>query len=123
MDVVSAPNYIRLLITSNHDWVVPAGAQERRFLVLDVSDAVMQNKEYFGALVDEMNNGGREALLQFLMAYDYSDIDLRTIPKTGALLEQKLQSMTMFEKFWLDCLMSGAISDDDSCWWTNVADG
>ena len=40
-----------------------AGLEERRFNVLDVSDAKMQDHEYFKAIVDQMHNGGIEAML------------------------------------------------------------
>lgn len=111
MDVQIAPNFIRLIVTSNHDWVVPAGPEERRFLTVDLSDEKMQDKAYFAALADEMDNGGREALLFLLQHHDYSDIDLRTIPKTNALFEQKLHSMTPFQKYWFETLSKGYIGD------------
>src|SRR5262249_29494941 len=37
VDPIRLPNYIRLLMTSNDDWVVPAGKDERRFCIYDVS--------------------------------------------------------------------------------------
>jgi hypothetical protein len=40
-DVIQMPNYVRILISSNHDLVVPTGFEARRFLVLDISDAHM----------------------------------------------------------------------------------
>ena len=83
-------NYVRLFVTSNSDWVVPAGAHERRFAVLEVSSARMQDNDYFGAIVTEMKNGGREALLDHLLNFDLTKVNLRRIPQTAALLEQKL---------------------------------
>lgn len=87
-------NYVRLLVTSNSDWVVPAAMQERRFATLDMGEEHMQDKAYFAAIDDEMDNGGREALLHFLLNFDLSSVDLRTIPQTAALIEQKIKSLT-----------------------------
>ena len=69
-DVITFRNHIRLLISSNHEWVVPAGNEERRFCVIDVGEARMQDRAYFGGVIDQMNNGGREALLHYLLEYD-----------------------------------------------------
>ena len=120
VDVTSATNYIRLMVSSNQEWVVPAGKEERRHLVLDVSDAHMQDKSYFKALADQMNNGGHEALLHHLLTLDISDIDLRTIPTTKALEEQKFQSMTGYEKFWFERLQEGEINPDYPEGWPDM---
>lgn len=106
-DVFYVRNHIHLMIASNHDWVVPAGLEERRFCTLDVGEDHMQEKEYFKAIKEQMNNGGREALLHYLMHYDLNGVDLRKFPQTEALLEQKLQSMDIFTRFWMEILSEG----------------
>ncbi|MBB4287621.1 primase-helicase family protein [Roseospira goensis] len=108
VDPIRLPNLVRVLITSNHDWVVPAGRDERRFAVLDVADHAKQNVEYFGAIMDEMDNrGGRSALLRDLLAFDLSTVNLRAIPNTAALAEQKAASMPPIHRWWYDRLMDG----------------
>ncbi|SDE93160.1 primase-helicase family protein [Rhodospira trueperi] len=108
VDPIPLPNLTRVLITSNHDWVVPAGRDERRFAVLDVADYAKQNAEYFGAIMDEMDNqGGRAALLADLLAFDLSTVNLRAIPQTAALAEQKAASMPPIHRWWYDRLMDG----------------
>jgi hypothetical protein len=67
---VRVQNYLRLLVLGNQNWLVPAGFDERRFAVLDVGEDHMQDKPYFAAIDDEMDNGGREALLHFLINFD-----------------------------------------------------
>ena len=76
------------------DWVVPAGLEERRFLVLDVSDRHMQDYPYFKAIGQQMDNGGREAMLHDLLARDIKDVNLSIYPRTPALLDQILSSMS-----------------------------
>jgi tRNA A37 threonylcarbamoyladenosine biosynthesis protein TsaE len=107
------PNYIRLLITTNADWVVPAGFEERRFAVLDIGTEKMQNHHYFTAISHEMNNGGREALLDHLLNFDLSLVNLRKIPITDALLEQKLESLEPVQKWWLEVLRRGYLPRRD----------
>ena len=106
---IELPNFVRLLVTGNHDWLVPAGPEERRFAVIDVGDAHKQDHAYFRAIVDEMNNGGREALLDHLLQFDLSKINLRKIPKTTALLDQKIESLSAERAWWLETLMNGML--------------
>jgi hypothetical protein len=115
-DVFTVQNHIRLLISSNHRWVVPAGNEERRFFVIDVGDARMQDKTYFGALVDQMNNGGREAFLQYLLDYDLNGIDLRTPPNTNALSEQKVYSASPIQSWLLERLSDGSPTSEGREW-------
>ena len=120
-DVVKAPNHVRLIVTSNETWVVPAGKEERRFRVLDVSDNKIQNTEYFKDLVNEMENGGFSALLDFLLKYDYSQVDLRIIPKTKALEEQKFFSLSNIEKCWYERLVEGSTYPGEGTWKTTIS--
>jgi hypothetical protein len=109
MNGFSISNHIRLILASNNDWIVPAGLEERRFLVLDVSPNRVGDYEYFAAIEKQMTSGGLEALLHYLLDYDLSTINLRQIPRTPALFEQITASMSAFDKFWLDRLTSGEL--------------
>jgi hypothetical protein len=102
-------NYVRLLVSGNPDWIVPAGFEERRFAVVDVGDAHMEDHAYFAAIDKEMDNGGREALLDLLLSIDLSGMNLRKIPKTAALFEQKLASLSPEQGWWLDTLSRGEL--------------
>ncbi len=116
VDAVFMDNFVRLYISSNNDWVVPAGMEERRFAVIDVGDAAMQKHEYFAEMDAQMDNGGREALLRLLLDFDLSSVDLRVIPKTRALLDQKLASLKPEESFWYECLVRGTLHPDADGW-------
>jgi hypothetical protein len=98
---------LRLFISSNEEWVVPATADEGRFFVLDVSEERRNDHVYFGALRHEMKNGGREALLAYLQNYDLSDFQVRSVPNTAALAAQKLQGLRNIEKWFFDMLENG----------------
>jgi hypothetical protein len=122
-DVIFVRNYIRLLIASNHDWVVPTGAEERRFFVLDVGEERMQDARYFKAIVEQMANGGRGALLYLLVHRDLSRADIRKFPQTPALWENKIHSMSSVQRFWLARLMAGTIKDEDEDWTGSIVVG
>lgn len=115
-DAFQIKNNIRLMISSNNDWIVPAGLEERRFFVIDVSDNHMQDHDYFKKIVDQMNNGGREALLYYLQHYNLSNIDLRSFPMTMALWETKTHSMTPIQKFWFSKLEAGSQLNGSDEW-------
>ena len=94
------PNYVRLVVASNHEWVVPAGLEERRVVVLDVADDRMQDHAYFAAIEQQMQNGGLAALLHHLQRVDVSAVALRTLPVTTALIDQKVHSLEDVLAWW-----------------------
>ncbi len=108
-DVKSQKNFLRLIVASNSEWVVPAMANERRFCVMDVSDIHRQDTAYFAAIATKMENGGLEALMYILMNRDISGKDLRKFPQTSALYDQKLHSFSPVQAGWYDCLYKGYI--------------
>jgi hypothetical protein len=56
--------------------------------------------------------GGREALLHHLLNVDLTKVNLRQIPQTAALLDQKVASMTLEQGWWLDILKNGTLPGD-----------
>ena len=107
VDAETAPNFLHIILASNSQWVVPAGGDERRFFVLDVGDGAKQNNAYFRAIRDQMENGGYEALLHLLMRRDLSNFEVRAFPRTAALSEQKLLSLSPEEDWWHEKLSTG----------------
>jgi len=105
-------NHVRLLVTGNPDWIVPAGLEERRFAVLEIGEERIGDHAYFAAIDAEMANGGREALLDYLLRFDLSRVNLRVIPRTAALEEQKIASMSPEQGWWLDLLHRGEMPGD-----------
>lgn len=115
-DVFTVENHVRLIIASNHNWVVPAGADERRFFVIDVGDTHIQNRPHFAAIQAQMDSGGREAMLHDLLGIDLSKFDFGNFPRTEALFDQQLYTMSSAQKFWFHLLTAGAITDDCTEW-------
>lgn len=116
VDAEAAPNFTHIILASNSQWVVPAGADERRFLVLEVGTGQMQQNAYFGRIVEAMDSGGRENLLHYLMTYDLSEYDVRRVPQTEALREQKAFSYSPEEQWWLEKLQDGLVLPTHSRW-------
>lgn len=116
VDPIRLPNYVRVVMTSNEDWVVPAGKDERRFCVLDINPRVAQDAGYFREMDAELAAGGREALLHDLLTFDLDSVDLRQFPRTRALLEQKIQSLDSIDSWWLSRLIDGTTTRDGHEW-------
>jgi hypothetical protein len=64
----------------------------------------------------ELDGGGREALLRDLLDFDLESVNLRQIPHTMALLEQKIRSLDSVESWWFERLMSGSTARGGSQW-------
>jgi hypothetical protein len=107
VDPIPVRNYVRIVMTSNNDWVVPAGKDERRYAVFDLADTVAQDTQYFARMYKELEEGGYEALLHDLLAFDLGQVDLRKIPRTDALLEQKIRTLDSPDAWWLYRLKCG----------------
>ena len=108
-EAIWVDNHLRMFTTGDKDWLVPAGFDARRWLVLTVGDDHREDHDYFAAIDKEMVNGGREALLHELLHFDLSKINLRSVPKTTALFEQKEKTFTIDQTWWYDVLQRGEL--------------
>ena len=108
-EVFTVPNFHRYLFTGNPDHLIEAGMAARRFAVMRINDARVEDHAYFKAIDVELDNGGAEALLDTLLKLDISKINLRKVPKTAELLKQKIYSMEPFDSWLMDLLMKGVL--------------
>jgi hypothetical protein len=111
VDAIPLDSFHRFIITSNAHWVVPATHDERRFAVFNVGDAHRQDGPYFEAIKREMERGGYEALLHYLGRFDLSCVDVRRVPNTEGLTEQKLAGLRNVEAWWWETLAAGDLTD------------
>lgn len=116
VDTGQGANFLHIFMASNSDWVVPADMNDRRFFVVDVESAKMQDGAYFKAIIDQLDNGGYEALLHMLMNLDISDFDVRQMPKTKALREQKMLNFSPEQEWWYNKLLDGRIFETEDAW-------
>lgn len=116
VDVEMGPNYLHIMMASNERHLLPAGEDERRWLVLDVTKGNHQDSAFFAAMMKEMDKGGYEALLHLLLTRDLSGFNVRDVPKTEALQEQKLLSLEPFDQWWLQKLQTGRVLEEHGKW-------
>ena len=107
-DVFEVRSFLRLMLATNSEWAAPVSLTDRRYFVVNVSDSRKNDHDFFKNLIHEQTHGGSESLLQVLMDYDLSEFEVRNIPETPARLEQKMLSMDILQKWWVNVL-----SDED----------
>lgn len=109
LDSYMANNYMRIGMNSNESWVVPATDDERRYAIFDCSAEHRGDTAYFKAMIEQMNEGGLEAMLYDLLTYEPEmgwDI-VNTAPVTSGLKEQVVESLRGIEKFWYSLVKDG----------------
>src|SRR5262245_34894149 len=112
-DPIEVPNLLHVMMASNNEWVVPAGAHERRFMVQKVSEANRQDPAWFGPLYKQMREGGYEAMLFDLLARKLGDWHPRDIVHTEALTGQQEESLSPLDAWWFELLQTGVLSGAD----------
>jgi len=118
VDATPGRDFCRLVISSNNQWVVPASATARRWQVLDVSGEKVGDREgWFRPIVEELEGGGYGALMRHLRSLDLADLpDPSEIIKTGALRDQKLESLDSIDQWLRVVLDAGRLSDFEEGW-------
>lgn len=117
VDAYRVRNLIRLMVTSNNEWVIPAGYGSRRWAVFDVSSKHVNDGEYFDPLATwGRSEEGRAALLHYLMNFDLGMVDLKRIPDTDALFEQRVSTMMVEDAWWMSRLRVGTILPGHDAW-------
>ncbi len=114
-NAVSVPNMLHVMLASNEKWVVPAGKDDRRFLVLDVASTHRRSAAYFGPLFAQLEAGGYAAVLHDLLALDISRFDVRAVPSTDAHVDQKTRSLRGVDAWLYECLQMGSMAGES---WT-----
>jgi hypothetical protein len=110
VDAIRMRNRMIFIITSNETSVVPADLHDRRWGVFKAGDQRREDHEYFGAIVTQLNNGGREAMLYDLLHRDISKgPDPRRTIKTEGLFEQQLQAQSAEFRFVYHLLALGRL--------------
>ena len=104
-----------------HDRLRGSQRGERRFCVLDVGSKQMQDSNYFGRIAKAMRDGGHADLLNYLLNYDLSEYDVRKLPQTAALRDQKVRSFDAFQEWWYTKLKDGRLLDEHEGWQQEIS--
>lgn len=109
VDAFPMPNRLKIVMSSNNDWVVPVSSDERRYFVLDVSEIRKGDYAYFEKLKTAIEGEELPAFLDKLLNLDLTHFNHRNPPHTAGLNQQKLIGADSLQKFWMDCLTAGTI--------------
>jgi len=115
IDAKKVKNYLRLIMLSNLPHAAPAMPGDRRYTVIDMGKRKAPD-DLIEAVLKEMDDGGPEALFQYLLDYDYDPILARKNIKNESLSEMKAHNLTPLEAWWMDVLMSGSLLPDRLAW-------
>jgi len=105
-------SYSRLVITSNEDWVVPAGGKdERRYCVItfpkEVSPALKSKLDALYAWKAKSPLVASAALMHYLTSRDLRAYSIDKAPHTKGLEEQKRHALKGIEEFVFQALSNG----------------
>jgi len=107
---VTVPNLLHIIIISNSEHVIRATGDERRFFVVECGNEKRNVYKYFAAIKDQLDNGGRAALLHHLLhEVDLTGFNVREAVHTDEEREQMAASTDGIDGLWQECLKQGAI--------------
>ena len=108
MASTQAHSYLNLSLTSNVDDFLPVSGTARRFFIPTVSATRKQDFASSAALKAELENGGYEALLYHsLHEVNLAGFDVRKVPQTEELRQQRNHSLPPLDASWCEVLESG----------------
>lgn len=82
---VDVPNFTRYIGSTNDENPVPIPEDNRRFVIYGVSTNKRNDERYFDNLRKEMEAGGYEDFMEYLMRVDLSMISLKILPQTAEM--------------------------------------
>lgn len=109
-DRIMVPNFRHLIISSNEPWPVHLDPDDRRCVVINVSDAHKEDRVYFKAIYDQLNNGGYAALLDDLLKEDLAEFDPSILPESNSAFDIKMLSANSAERYIYNVLVEGGFS-------------
>lgn len=117
IDVITMESHLNIIMNSNDSWVVPIQDDDRRFVVFDVLSKYINDRQYFGRIKDQMENGGYEAMLwDMLYEIPMTMECLKNSPKTDAGFDQYTQQKDSVLQFVLNCLSKGQLHPQHKGW-------
>ncbi len=101
-------SYHRLFAASNHNHFAHVDKDDRRFLFIRLSSLHKQDQIYFDAVNDALDDDAIiAAMMHDLVNLDLTGFNIRQRPLTEEHLNQRLQSLSGFERYWYEVLQSG----------------
>lgn len=121
IDSYSQPNYLKILMATNENYAVPATKDERRYCVVDVADSKRGNADYFKKLLTACDDPDVQAnFLNDMLTLDLTDFDIRVVPETKALRDQRMMTLNSVAQWLLDSLNTGMFFGEQQ-WYTTFS--
>ena len=104
IDAYMAKSHLRVFMTSNERWVVPATGDERRYAVFDCSNEYQGNHAYFQAMADQMKRDTeagmppREVADRVFRAIRDESFYILTHPEFRPLIEARMTGRGCFRR-------------------------
>lgn len=116
IDDVEVHNYRRFACTANAQFVVPATKDERRFFVLKCKSTKVGKPEYFGAMMEELEEkNGYGKLMHILENWPEPKQGWKSYffkpPVTPWLEEQIAENTPVHERWFFDALIEGGTQE------------
>jgi hypothetical protein len=104
----SIDSYHRFFTTTNHAHFAHVEPDDRRFVFFHVSDKRQGDAAYWKQVHQAINDPVViSAMVYDLASYDLTNFDVRQRPRNEAHMDQKLRSLTGFDRYWYEVLQSG----------------
>ena len=105
-------NCSHLIIATNNDWYAPIDMDDRRYVVLDLSESKQGDTSYFTKLKHEIDNGGSAVFIRYLLEYDIRGFRHRVLPTVQgkSKLDNQLATGGSAIKWWFECLSEGSVT-------------
>jgi Family of unknown function (DUF5906) len=114
IDPIQIDNYARQIFATNDEHPIQIEHNDRRYPAIYVHEneafanetveiaKAEKRKAYFTPILDELRNGGSEALLGFLLDRDIRGFNAEAIPDTAERRQQKLNSASAGDKIIIE---------------------
>jgi hypothetical protein len=104
----------RFFASSNHDHFGHIERDDRRSVILRVSESRQQDTHYFAQISNALHDPDIiAAMVYYFQRKKLSGFDVRKKPQTDEHLTQKLKSLQGFERFWFEVLLAGNLTGTD----------
>ena len=111
VDAYYVDNFSNFILASNDIWLVPAGANARRWFCLDCSPKYNRNSDYFAKLIHALthnNHFGVSAFVTHLHHHvSFEQFTPHAMPVTELLRIQKEMGLSVMETWWFQVLNRG----------------
>src|SRR5262245_46240417 len=119
IDSIQIDNFSRLVFATNEEHPIQIEHDDRRYPAIYVKEhesfanepdpvaKAEKRKAYFAPIIEQLNNGGREALLGLLLDRDIRNFNAEAIPETAERKQQKLQSASAGDQVIIEFAQAG----------------